>query len=80
MVWNNPDTIKATARYLCIRSTTQPLYQGAGKARTMRPEESFASGDTNLRLERKVAGSIPERTFHIFNPGVIIFTMQMCQF
>ena len=31
MVWSDPDTRKATARYLCLRPTTQPLYQGAGK-------------------------------------------------
>ena len=25
MVWSDPDTRKATARYLCIHPTTQPL-------------------------------------------------------
>ena len=61
MVWSNPDTRKATAKCLCIFPTTLLFYQGTGKARTMRPESSFASGDTNLCLECKVVGSIPER-------------------
>ena len=61
-VWSNPDTRKATARYLCICPTTHLLYQGAGKAGTTRPEEPFAGEATNLCLERKVAGLIPERT------------------
>ena len=61
MVWSNPDTRKATARSLCIHPTTQLLYQGAGKAGITRPELLFASGATNLCLECKVKGSIPER-------------------
>ena len=73
MVWSNPDIRKATARYLCIRPTTQPLYHGAGKAVAMRPEASFASGAKNLCLERKVAGLIPrgQFAFHVFNPAVM---------
>ena len=44
MGWSNPDPRKATPRYLCIRPTTPPLYQGAGKVGTMRPEDLLASG------------------------------------
>ena len=58
---------KVTARSLCIHPTTQRLYQSAGNAKKPRPEESFASGATNLCLECKVAGSNPERTVFCFS-------------
>ena len=71
VVWSNPDTRKATARYLCICPTTQPLCQGAGNAGKMRPELSFASGATNLHLKRKVASSNPARTLPLFTSSIL---------
>ena len=46
------------ARLLCY-STNQLLYQGAATAGETRPEESLA------KVERKVAGSIPERSVRL---------------
>ena len=51
LVWFNPDY---NLGYLCIHSTTQPLHQGAGDARKMKPEEFLA------KVELKVMGSIPD--------------------
>ena len=48
VVWSDPDTRKATARYLCIRPTTQPLYQGAGKPEKGGQKSRLPSGATNL--------------------------------
>ena len=46
---------KATATSLCIHSTTQPLYQGAGI-----PEKQRRRLAAKKDEEHKVAGSIPE--------------------
>ena len=53
-----------TARYLYICPTTQPLYQGAEEAGITRPEDQSASEATSHRLDWRVTGSNPERTFH----------------
>ena len=64
----------ATATRPLSDSTTWPLYQGAGTAGTTRPEESVASGATNHHLDRKVAGSIHERTIgrRVFNLAIMV--------
>ena len=51
MVWSNPDTRKATVRYLCICPTTQQIHQGAENVRKTRPEESFAKWNTMSRVQ-----------------------------
>ena len=67
VVWSNPDTRRATARYLYIHPTTQQLHQGAEYAGTTRPEESFAKCSSKSQAGLWNARSwvrIPERTFH----------------
>ena len=57
MVWSDPDTRKATVKYLGICLTTQPLYQGAGKPEKRGQKSHLLSGATNLSLvECKVCG------------------------
>ena len=46
VVWSNPDTRRAKARYLCMHPTSQLIHQGAGKAEIMRPEELLAKWST----------------------------------
>ena len=46
VVWGDSDTRKATARFLCIRPTTQPINQGTENTGKTRQEESFAKWST----------------------------------
>ena len=48
VVWSNPDTRKATASYLCMCPTTQPLHQGSGKLEKQGQKSRSPSGATNL--------------------------------
>ena len=48
VVWSNPDTRKATARYVCIRPTTQSHYLGAGKPEKRGHKSCLPSEVTNL--------------------------------
>ena len=48
VVWSNPDTRKATASYLCICPTTQPLHQGSRKLEKQGQKSRSPSGATNL--------------------------------
>ena len=63
--WSNPDTRKATARCLCIPSTTQPLYQGDGNPENEARRVVCQVELQFLLLERKVASLIPERIIHL---------------
>ena len=75
VVWSDPDTRKATARYLCIRPTTQPLHQGAGNAGTTRPEESIAKWSYKSTCGSEGRGFEPREdgsAFHVFNPAVMV--------
>ena len=51
---------KKTAGHLCIRPTTQQLYQGAGEAGKPKPEESLAKSGAQGR------GFEPPRGLHLF--------------
>ena len=69
LVYITPSHEEAAAtRPLCY-STTQPLYQGAGKPEEPSQEESLARWSTKLLVEDKVAGSSLEgdvASFSIF--------------
>ena len=72
-------TRKATARYLCIRPTTQPLHQGAGKAGITRPEELCAKWSTKSRYwsaRLQVQSPRGRFAFHVFNPAIMIVSKQ----
>ena len=60
--WVTPNHWKAAATRLSCYSTTQLLNQGAGKPEQRGQKSRFA----NLCLDRKVAGSNPERAVLLF--------------
>ena len=76
MVWSDPDSGKATSRYLCIHLTTQPLHQGAENGRKTSPDESFAKWSTkSLACGMQGSGfDSREDGFHfdVFNLAIMI--------
>ena len=64
--WVTPNHRKMAATRLLCNSTTQLLQEGAGKSEQWDQKSWFASGATNLCLDKKVAGSNSERTVSLF--------------
>ena len=81
VVWGDPDTRKATATFLCIRPTTQPIHQGAENARKTRQEESFAKWSTKYLACGMQGCGFDSReegfAFHVFKLAVMIVHCNM---
>ena len=70
MVWSDSDTRKATARYLGIRPTTQPLYQGTGKLELQGQKSCSRSAASNLTCEVQVCGFDPREDGLLFTSSI----------
>ena len=81
VVWGDSDTRKATARFLCIRPTTQPINQGTENTGKTRQEESFAKWSTKyLACGMQGCGFDSQEegfAFHAFKLAVMIVQCNM---